>query len=605
MLALLPAVVLTEPWKRLGRVALLLPGLMAGAALLTLMVSPMGWSDSRFVFGFLYATVMFEVAAAYAKDAKRRMFVALGLCIAAIVVFGQGFVSWQQVGEPDGLMQAPLQWHNQFGAFLLAPAVLAGTMFVARVGPSRSGALLVFALLGSGVVLSTSRACLGLLMLGWGLLAVHAWTREDKWHALLRWLVLPLSVVAAVLLLTSPLFFPDASYHFPLLGHGTTGGSRGPGTMAGNTAARLAYIQSALHAWSNAPWTGNGFGSFLYTGIEDVKPGLPVYATPYNLWVDAVTQGGVLFALPLAVGSLSAVGSAAVAAWRRRWQRGDQTSIATGAAIAAVLVLAHAAYDVDIDYPGCAAMLGVVCALAYSFHRRPGTPNSEQRGLSTLWSLPLIAAVLVACAGQLQDAGAAAPVKSTRTATQAESVLSSADGWFSRPSQAAVVLERSIQPRSDGGLELTLPADTVRRALGQTADISRLAPTVAANRMAAEFLLDRRPQALSGLVALASADGARHPEMVVQSARALVTAGDSTAARQLLLRVGHQVIAQHRPHRQTWPILQALEQIDGSHISPTTACLYSLATARGTEIPKPLRLGHLDAAACGSLTAPT
>lgn len=390
-----PAILTTEPWRRLPTPVWGVPVAVTAAGLLTLATTTQGWTSPRYLAFFVASLLATVCVAAYAHSPRRRLHVLVVVCLAGAGVFLAALPGWVAGGNPDALLRYPIGWHNQMADFLL-PAALAGAVLVA--GDSRRLRTLggcTAALAGAGIVLTTSRAGIGLLLLGWVAAGGYAGTRPLRRPALLRVGAVALGSALAVLVLTSPLFFPHASYHFPLLS-GSSG--RGTSTLAPSTSARLQYVQAALRAWSHSPLVGRGFGAFQAVSAPYLPAGSPHYAVVYNLWVDALVSGGLLFALPLlaAAGILVLrLGRSLLAA---RPLAGRDGAVLAAASLCLLVLLGHAAFDVDIDYPACGVLLGVIAGLALACTapapRMPGRAGAAAR----LAPAALLATVLVATA---------------------------------------------------------------------------------------------------------------------------------------------------------------------------------------------------------------
>lgn len=396
-LALIPALLATRPAERLPLTAWTAPVALGGAALVVIGVTPTHWASARLAGYFLYTALAFVTVAAYASTAVRRRAVALTLCAVGGVVAVEAFPAWWSSGRPDALMTAPIGWHNQLAAFLLPAAVVGGGLFVGACGATRLVGSIAAVVPSVAIVLTTSRAGMVLLAVGWLSTGGFAVGRKDRWAAVGRWLSIPLLVTALMLFVTSHLFFPHATYHFPLLGGGRDS-SRGPATMAGDATARLQYARAALAAWAHAPLAGNGFGSFFATSARYLPHGAARYAVPYDMWVDALTSGGLLFAAPLLLGTGALVVVSGRGLRARAGRGSGDAAVAVGAALSALLLLGHFAFDVDIDYPACAGMLGVVAGLSFSCGRRNEAAGGADRSTARVAPAALSALALVATA---------------------------------------------------------------------------------------------------------------------------------------------------------------------------------------------------------------
>lgn len=395
-LALVPAVLVTRPWDRLPRATWLLPAVLGATALVVLAVTPGGWTASRFAGYFLFPALGLTVTAAYATTAARRRAVAAVVCAVGLVVFVEGWVRWWQGGRPDALMSAPVGWHNQLAAFLLGSGLVGLILALSARGWLRALGAATALLGGVGIVLTTSRAGLALYLLGWVAAGGYLLASGRRGRVWLGWVLIPIGVAAITAVLTSHLFFPHAAYHVPFLQTGAHA-SRGTATMAENTTTRLLYMHAALRSWLHAPLLGNGFGSFLQTSAHYLPRGAVLYAVPYNSWLDALTSGGLVFAVPFSAGTVLLAGAVGRGLWHRRADlAGADAGVAVASALAFLLLLAHFAFDVDIDYPACGGMIAVVGGLALAGARpKPARPLTGR--LAPLPAAALTGVALLGC----------------------------------------------------------------------------------------------------------------------------------------------------------------------------------------------------------------
>ncbi len=386
LLTLVPALLTTRPWQTLGRpAALVTAGCLVGAMTV---LGVTGWAGANFAYYVVYALLAYVVVVGYATTPRRRVGVAVTLCSVALVEFLVAWRSWLTEGNPGALMTGSLHWHNQFAAFLLGPGLLAATVYVRRSLPRlQVPAAVMTVACATGIVLSTSRAGLGLLALGWLAVGYVAWRGPDRRSGAIRWLSVPLLVLAATYVLTRPLLFGGHHYAWPLL---SADSGRGASTMVSTNTARLTYVQAALQIFAHHPVFGAGFGAYPAAAVPYLPHGTRAIFGVYNAWVDGLMAGGLVYGGPLlAAGAGVAVVTARAA--RRAWRgmQGSDQVLAWGVVIGAVAVFAHIAFDADTYYPAVITVAAVLVGLAHALTRSdrpaaaPAAPVAARQPVET------------------------------------------------------------------------------------------------------------------------------------------------------------------------------------------------------------------------------
>lgn len=540
LLALVPALIATRPWRRMTAVTLAVPAVVAVGAAVVLWTTPTGWSYARFAGYPLYGLLLFVLVAAYARTHRRRLLVAAAVAVAGIWQFDEGLVPWWGNGDPNKLMYGTFYWHNQFGIYLAGCALLAFAMAVAGRRLSRAVALAAAVLCTTGVVLSTSRATLALLCLGW-LATLPLAVRRPR--GLTVWMSLPVATAALVVFLTSPLLFPGMHYRFFLL-PGAPGG-RGMSTLGPNGGARVLFTKAALASWIHHPLLGTGFGSFLTTSVNRMPLGYTLSPFVHDGYADALTSGGLVYGLPVLATALSALGlfvrtvAPTVGRGGTRVFPSD-SGLRFGVGLAGAVLLAHSAVDFDWVYPSLCALLGVLAGLAFAL--QPSRGDAQPRRNRSGEVVPAFAALLalalpltLGVAGPLRDRWHYAFVPSaTGAAGRVNQMLDAAAGPFPDPVLAARALSAVIAPGPYAAEHLAVPPATARRALTATASLASIDPKLAMRRAVTEVALGERGSGLSLARGLADRYGAHRPYLYGDEAIALATAGELPQARVLV-----------------------------------------------------------------------
>ncbi|MEO8330668.1 MAG: hypothetical protein ABI586_11725, partial [Candidatus Nanopelagicales bacterium] len=180
LLACIPLLVVARAWEL--RWPYLLTALAPGVvALLLNAVSRTGWSGLGDAATWLYAGFIGIGVLAYAVTPGRRLLVVALIGVAGIDQFGQGWLAWWGQGDIHATISGTFGWHNPFGAFVAAGLILGWALVVrgtsvggeGSLGRSASlAAILLVPWLGAAVLLSGSRATLGLVLVAGGALAV-------------------------------------------------------------------------------------------------------------------------------------------------------------------------------------------------------------------------------------------------------------------------------------------------------------------------------------------------------------------------------------------------------------------------------------------------
>ena len=147
---------------------------VALAALAVCLVTPPGWFGATRASSYGVAAGAFIAVASYARSVRRAYLIGAIVAAAGAVQFCWSFVAWWGGRDQSIPMVGTFYWHNQYAAFLLAPALIALTLLVNHRPPWRLVGWVVAPLAVAGVVYSSSRGGLGILVAGWLVIGVLA-----------------------------------------------------------------------------------------------------------------------------------------------------------------------------------------------------------------------------------------------------------------------------------------------------------------------------------------------------------------------------------------------------------------------------------------------
>lgn len=396
---LLPALVVTRPWKRLSLPVYGVLTAVGLAAFGVALLAPTGWRGANDAASYAYAGQLAAVGLAWATGRERRLLLA-GLVVAASgLEFAQGWLAWwggQDLAHP---FVGTFYWHNQAGVFLAAGTVVGCAAAASGVrGLSLLGWLLG-PLSAAGVLFSTSRASTIAAALGVVLVALVPGARGRLRH-LAAVGGFAGACVAMSLLLSSRLFFPHAT-KTGLSAATAAEAARGHReSFSGNGVQRFEDWRRALAIFMHWPLTGAGFHSFdSASGVAATRHDGVRTAFAHNGFLQVLSDGGLLLTVPVGL-ALALAGWWLLRSLRAAWHRRDVVALG-GAAALAVLVL-HSGMDFDWSYP--ALLAGFVLVLVLSLDPLPaGTAGSghARQLLAYAGSVVLVLAVVGAWGGGL------------------------------------------------------------------------------------------------------------------------------------------------------------------------------------------------------------
>jgi O-antigen ligase len=292
-------------------------------------------------------------------------------------------------------MVGTVYWHNQFGAFLLMPAILGLGLIVANRAPYRLVGWIITPFAAAGVLFSASRGSELALAVGWVLVGVlSACARRNLRGLIARWLLASALAGAMPFVLTGPLFF--SSWHLPWAStqaRGATGE-----TLEQNSSVRIYFWRQALIVFEHHPVDGVGYGALSNEAMKLTPPDWPRSPLAHDDYLQSLADGGMVLGIPF----LLSCGAIAFVLLRRTWmllRRGTTDPLRIAVVTCAMALMAHAAIDFDWSYPALfaavAAVTGLACAGGVRVASRVGARRTSVRAGVFGLTAVLVAAVIV------------------------------------------------------------------------------------------------------------------------------------------------------------------------------------------------------------------
>ena len=286
------ALTANQVWRRVRPAELALAAGLVAAAFVVCLASPVGWRGANELGNWAFAVGTFVVGRAYLRSPSRVRGALLAVALTGLAEFAAGWLAWWGGENPAEPMIGTFYWHNQFAAFLLAPALIAIALAVWPRRPGVAAGWVVAPICSAGILFSTSRATLGLLVVGWLVAGVVALARPGRWSAMARLLALAAITVTTSFVLTGPPFFPHRQLPSAAVAQRQEDQSAG-----GNAEWRTTVWKQVPQVYAAYPVTGTGFHGFL-AGTSKVTHGNGKSAFAHNAWLQAFADGGTVLGLP-------------------------------------------------------------------------------------------------------------------------------------------------------------------------------------------------------------------------------------------------------------------------------------------------------------------
>jgi O-antigen ligase len=373
----LPAFFAVRPWRSVRTGVLLTAGAVAAAAMGVCLATAPGWFGANRAASYGLAAILFVTVSAYARRVRRLEALAALVVFAGGVEFFWAFLPWWGGRNPGIAMSGTFYWHNQFGAFMLAPALIGCIFVVLGRSPTRSVGWIVTPFVVSGVIFSSSRGSMLMLILGWLTVGVFTLTLKGRVHrSLFRWFAISVLAIAVSFALAGPPIFTH--FHLPWSAvqmRDSTGG-----TATESSQYRVLMWREAITVFVHHPAAGVGYGA-LPSAAEKLTPASwPRSPLAHNDYLQALADGGLLLGLPFLLGCAAIavrLGRQLLDVARRR----VTDPLRVGVAIAGLALMGHAAIDFDWSYPALFTLAAIVTGLGVG----PGTsPRTRRRSTGEL-----------------------------------------------------------------------------------------------------------------------------------------------------------------------------------------------------------------------------
>jgi len=551
-LACLPLLLLagTPRLRPVFIVVALAPGVVA---LLLNPVSRTGWSGLDVAATWLYAGLLGLGVLAYARSPRRRLLVVSILGVAALDQFGQGWLAWWGGGDVSALMTGTVGWHNPFAAFVAAPLLVGWCLVMRGRGAVRLGAALLVPWLGAAVLLSGSRATIGLVLLGALTLVLFA---VRSWGEVIRLGGAVSAAPAAVWLLSSSWLMP--------LGSAVTNTALGRDEAAGgNLVLRAHYDWAGLQLAGQHPLTGAGFDSYGPAGAQYMPADIAASSLVHNGWIQGLVDGGLLLALPLVL----ATGWPALRALRRvvTGRRAGANAIQLGVSLAALVLLGHALFDIDWQYPSLVALYAITAALLPWRSRRSHDSPTASGATGVVLAVTVGTTVVVSLVSTAMEFPGAAPPAWVRPVEAAIGFRSVALGLPTAAKDGAQLLAAATFDQAEFG-------DLMARTAAPAADDPALAQTRA-------LALVQRGQIEQGLALSTDVLPATpRPPVILLRADVLAAAGEADQATEW--------VVYHRDRIQSLQGNVPTTELDNWLASHATAGAHSGTDGRSDAAPR-------------------
>ena len=359
--ALMVSALVLRADTRLGLPAVVLAGLISAGPLVVQATAATGWSGGQDAVGYPLFAVGALVAGSWLRgttgDAWRARlpFLVAGLGLGLLDQVVRGLLVWYARGVTSTDVRGDFDWRNPFAAYLLPATVLAYYFLVRRSGRAWLLGALVVPFGVAGIILSTSRATQLVIVVA--LLAVTALALRQstgRVGVLLRTVVVGAGSLSLVYLLTGPLAPGVAGSALA----GDASREAAGETLGGNTGYRISFMKQALGVFGDHPLNGAGFDSLATAAVPHAAPGAPISTYAHGSIPQALSDGGLVLALPLCVALLVLL-VRALRTVHAGLVHGRDVPLAV-LAVTALGLAAHASVDFDTSRPSCALMGGVM-----------------------------------------------------------------------------------------------------------------------------------------------------------------------------------------------------------------------------------------------------
>ncbi|HXR42088.1 MAG TPA: O-antigen ligase family protein, partial [Acidothermaceae bacterium] len=357
---LLLALIASRPWRRVSARVLALASAVAVAALMVCALTPPGWFGANRAASYAFAAATFVTVAAYVRRTANVYLIASILTVAGGIQFFRALVPWWGSRDPSSVMVGTFYWHNQFGAFLLVPAILGVALIVANRAPYRFVGWIITPFAAAGVVFSTSRGSEMALAVGWLLVGVlSACARRNVRVLLARWVAASVLCGVMPFVLAGPPFF--STWHVPWAS--TQARAATGETLEQNSNVRIYFWRQSLIVFEHHPVAGVGYGALSNEAVKLTPANWPRSPLAHDDYLQSLADGGLLLGLPFLL-ACGAIGFVLLRRTLMLLRHGTTDPLRIGVVVCAMALMAHAAIDFDWSYPALFATAAAVAGLA-------------------------------------------------------------------------------------------------------------------------------------------------------------------------------------------------------------------------------------------------
>jgi O-antigen ligase len=359
-LVTLPAFFAVRPWRTVRTSVLIVAAAVATASLVVCLVTAPGWFGANRAASYGLAALLFVTVSAYARRIRRVEALAAVVVFAGGVQFFWAFLPWWGGRNPSVAMSGTFYWHNQFGAFMLAPAIIGCVFVVLGRSPTRSVGWIVTPFTIAGLIYSSSRGAMLVLVLGWAAVGLLALTMKGRVRRSVgRWVAISVLSIGISFMLAGPPLF--SGFHLPWAS--TQARAATGETVEANGHYRTLMWREAVIVFDHHPVAGVGYGALTNVAQQLTPADWPRSPLAHNDYLQALAEGGILLALPFLVGCM-AIATRLGRQFAKLARPHCADPFRAGVVIAGGALMAHAAIDFDWSYPALFALAAIVTGLA-------------------------------------------------------------------------------------------------------------------------------------------------------------------------------------------------------------------------------------------------
>jgi O-antigen ligase len=357
------AILAVQPHRHLpGRVIGGALAVSAGAVVVAV-AAPTGWAGATTAASYVCAAWMVVVVAAgVARDRRLANIVLALVAIGVLVEIAESWLAWWGGETAAAPMIGTFYWHDPFAAFLIPGSLIGLSLWLRRTGPLAALGLAATVLGSIGLVYSTSRAADACYAAGVVVVLV-AHLLVGRAAAMRRVAIALFVSAAAVFGIAGPPFFPHRVLPFA----GTAARASGQ-SLGQNGGYRIDFWREALGVFERHPVTGGGYHSLATAAVGHVPAGWPLSPLAHNGYLQALSDGGLLLAVPFLIGVV------AVCWWILRSlgqvvRRRDVSTLGLAVPVSLGVMLVHSVVDFDWSYAADFVLVAILGGLVLGLRR--------------------------------------------------------------------------------------------------------------------------------------------------------------------------------------------------------------------------------------------